>query len=343
MDPGMDDVNHPYITDVVTADMPLPTAPGEQVNWYQFKIPIEEYDHIQGNIRDFKSIRFVRMFLNDFSQTDAPVVLRFARLELVRNQWRRYQFSLLDPGEYIPNDVGNETSFNVSSVSFEENSSRQPIPYVLPPGIEREEQLGGGAATNTFLQNEQALSMEICALNDGDARAIYKALNIDLRRYRRMQLDVHAEPLIGTAPPLDELEDGDLTVFMRLGSDFTQNFYEFEMPLLVTDQFGLPTNETDLREEVWKNRLDIELKKFIEAKEARNSAGIDGFTPYVVENPDGSKITIIGNPTLGYVEEVMIGIRNPKDSAGLGDAFCTEVWVNELRPVSYTHLRAHET
>ena len=197
MYPGMDDVNHPYITDVVTADMPLPTAPGEQVNWYQFKIPIEEYDHIQGNIRDFKSIRFVRMFLNDFSQTDAPVVLRFARLELVRNQWRRYQFSLLDPGEYIPNDVGNETSFNVSSVSFEENSSRQPIPYVLPPGIEREEQLGGGAATNTFLQNEQALSMEICALNDGDARAIYKALNIDLRRYRRMQLDVHAEPLIG--------------------------------------------------------------------------------------------------------------------------------------------------
>ncbi|MBK8342352.1 MAG: hypothetical protein IPL12_02875 [Bacteroidetes bacterium] len=163
------EATNPYITDVVIAPHSFEDGSTDSVKWYQFKVPIDQYDSRIGSIQDFKSIRFIRLYMTDFEN---PVVMRFARLELVRNQWRRFQFSLLNPGEYLPDDDGNETDFNVSSVSIEENSARQPIPYALPPGVEREQTLGSGSSVSTYQQNEQSLSMQVCPLQDGDARAI---------------------------------------------------------------------------------------------------------------------------------------------------------------------------
>lgn len=48
--------------------------------WYLFRIPIDNYEKKVGEIPDFKSIRFIRMFMTGFEDS---VVTRFAKLELV--------------------------------------------------------------------------------------------------------------------------------------------------------------------------------------------------------------------------------------------------------------------
>ncbi|MFN0275975.1 MAG: cell surface protein SprA [Chitinophagales bacterium] len=328
LSPDME-ITNPYITDVVSNTVTFENDVTDEIKWYQFKIPIDEFDATIGSIQDFKSIRFIRMFMTGFEDS---LILRFAKLELVRNQWRRYDFSLLNPGEYIPGDDADATAFNVSGVSIEENSEREPVAYVLPPGIEREQTVGGGGTVSTYQQNEQALSMQVCALNDGDARAIFKTLNIDLRRYGRMIMNVHGEDIPGTGA---ELADGDLRVFIRLGSDFTNNYYEYSMPLNITEIAGLPSpvDEDAYAEAVWATLIDFPLDSLVEVKKLRNEAGASPLSMFSITGAgdEGDFYSIVGNPDLGFVEEVMIGISNPKEPGGGGDAYCAEVWVNELR------------
>lgn len=331
--PGLQE-GDPYVTSVVENVVTLPNGEQAPYRWIQFKIPVAEFDQRVGNINDFRSVRFIRMFLTGF---DEPMVLRFGRLELVRNQWRRYQFSLLNPGEYIPDDAASETDFNISAVGLEENSEREPIPYSLPPNAIRES-IVAGPGTAAFLQNEQALSMQVCALADGDARAIFKELNIDLRRYKRLLMNVHGEALIGSAPNFWP-DDGDLTVFLRIGSDFTQNYYELELPLSITQAADLPAGTIDdpaVQEAIWQTTIDFPIDSFVLVKTERNDLGLSPFVPYEVFQPgtgedDWFRVTVTGNPDLGFAEQVMIGVRNPKEDAGIGQSYCTEVWVNELR------------
>ncbi|MBE3084884.1 MAG: cell surface protein SprA, partial [Bacteroidetes bacterium] len=72
-----------YIVDEIEYTAKTDTG-GSKVKWYQFKIPITDYQKIVGPIKDFKSIRFMRMFLRDFNE---PVIIRFAKLDLVRAEW----------------------------------------------------------------------------------------------------------------------------------------------------------------------------------------------------------------------------------------------------------------
>ncbi|HQD12930.1 MAG TPA: cell surface protein SprA, partial [Chitinophagales bacterium] len=172
-----------YVADRVA----VPLNGNDSAFWYQIKIPIKEFEQRVGNIADFRSIRFIRMMMTDFDQ---PVTLRFAQFGLVRNQWRKYDLSLATPGEQLPGDEISSTEFNVTAVSVEENSTRKPIPYATPPGIIREQNISG---YNNALQNEQAMSLQVCELNDGDARAVFKVTNIDLRNYKRIKMFTHAE------------------------------------------------------------------------------------------------------------------------------------------------------
>lgn len=331
LNPNVMEVGEGFINDKVTATVKLENGNTETVNWYQFRIPIDEYERKVGSIPDFKSIRFIRMYLTGFEDS---VILRFARLELIRNQWRRYQYSLLEPGEYVPDDQASNTYFNVSSVNIEENSEKQPIPYALPPGIEREQNI---TSTNVnALQNEQSLQVDICGLKDGDSRAVYKTLNLDLRTYKRLRMFIHGE----AGDPAQPLADGDVHVFIRMGSDFTNNYYEYEVPLKVT-QAGVynPDSELD-RALIWpeENYVDLPLDSFYKVKILRsNSANADPNSPFVVYDRYGNKFTVVGNPDLGLVKTAMIGVRNPKaevingqvDDDGLPK--CVEVWLNELR------------
>ena len=327
--PAQMNIGENYIADYFDAQPKLANGSTATVRWYQFRIPVRAPDARIGNIQDFKSIRFMRMFLRGFQE---QTTLRFATLDLVRSQWRRYDYSLLSPGEYIPNDEHNQTSFDISAVNIEENGNRTPIPYVLPPDIERELDYGTTAMQQ---MNEQSLSLRVCHLVDGDARAVYKTTDFDLRRYKRLKMFVHAEE---TNPDNNyTFDDGDLTLFIRLGTDFSENYYEYEIPLYPT-QWDVGYD----REKIWPEdiQLDLELQEFVELKKRRNvllrdeNSDISLTKVYTIQ--DGrNRISVIGSPSLSDVQTIMLGVRNPKkqftDHPDDSLPKCAEIWVNELR------------
>lgn len=298
------------------------------VRWYQFKVPVTQFESVIGGIEGYNSIRFMRVYMKGF---DKPVVLRLARFEMVRSDWRRYQFDLTKPGEYLGNE-DNSTSFDVSAVSVQENGQKIPVNYVIPPGIQQQQNI---QTTNLVLQNEQALQLRATNLKDGDSRAVYKNLEQDMRMFKHIKMFVHGEKL-GTNP----LHDGDMTVFIRLGTDYNNNYYEYEIPLQLTAPgYYDPNNEND-KALVWPsaNEINIAFDELTSAKETRNSVtGKDlALTqkPYSVASGNNT-ITIVGNPNLGGVKSIMIGIRNPKDDGAL--AHSVEVWVNELRLTDFNN------
>lgn len=322
-----------FITDIYESVVPLKNGTTGTVKWYQFKIPVTLYSKVYGDIQDFKSIRFMRLALTDFTQ---PVVCRFATFELVRGEWRKLTKSLLYPGEYIPND-NNNTTFNISTVNIEENGKRKPVPYVLPPDIERETNIG---SSNQNKLNEQSLSLSVSNLEDGDARAIYKTTDFDFRRYGKIKMFVHAE-----AKENEDLNDNELTAFIRLGNDFTDNYYEYEVPLTLTPIDGSVSSTEE--KTIWPeaNEINLYINELTDAKQARNlamranSATSSLTTPYITY--DGkNKITVLGNPNLGDVKVILIGVRNPKrtnNSINNDDGLpkSAELWINELRMTDF--------
>ncbi len=288
--------------------------------WYRFKIPVDQFTDRVGGIQDFRSIRFIRMYMTGF---DTPVTLRFARFELVRNTWRRYLRSLEESGIGSVGDEDDETLFDVNEVNLEENSLKAPYNYVMPPGVEREQQVGSPLA-NAF-QNEQSLAMNICNLQDGDARAIFKNLNLDLRLFKRLKMFVHAESD-------DDIEPGKLSVFMRIGSDFEKNYYEYEIPLTMTTGVLDPNMDDAYREAIWpeENEFDFALELLRNVKIQRNQENFALNTLYSidVEEKPGHRVGVKGNPNMGLVKSIMVGVRNTEDD---GLPLCTEVWLNELR------------
>ncbi len=308
-------VGQNFIADAFTSE--------EGVKWYQFKIPLREPEKVINGISDFRSIRFLRMFMKGF---DDPTVLRFARLDLIRGEWRTYYDDLRDDGEYIPTDP-NATTFNVSAVNIEQNGSRDPINYVVPPDIVREID---PTAVNQRQLNEQSIAMEVCGLEDGDARAMFKNLEIDVRQYGKLKMFIHGEALQD-----EPLNDKDVTVFVRLGTDFVENYYEYEIPLLLT-QFG-----ADNANDIWpeQNNMEIIFDELIALKRERNTNQFDINKKYSTYLADKDRrVSIVGNPNLQAVNTIMIGIRNPKRTSahpwvGSDDGLskCAHVWVNELR------------
>lgn len=334
-----DKVGTNFINDMVTGSGNSIDGNPVDAKWYQIKIPVQEFEAKYGNIEDFKSIRFIRMILRGF---DKPVVLRCARVELIRGEWRKYTYGLATDGEY-PGDDDAGTTFDVSAVNFEENGTKVPVNYVLPPNIEQT--LGYGTA-NPVHQNEQAMALKVCNLLDGDARATYKNVDLDVRSYKKLKMYVHAEAQATGSP----LYDDDLTCFVRLGTDYTQNYYEYEIPLKVTPA-GSYDNDDDnpdgAREKVWipANNMEIEFSELQDAKQKRNAdiyngtAGVSLTKTYSVSitDPQGNirYVYVKGNPNLSAVKTIMIGIRNPKLTGATahddGLPKCAEVWVNEFR------------
>jgi len=315
-------VGQNFITDRVLATANTP-AGTKQVYWYQFKVPVREPERVVNGISDFRSIRFMRMMVKGWQQ---PVVLRFARLEFVRGEWRKYNFSLETPGEVIGGDP-DQTVYTTAAVNIEENGNRTPINYVLPPDINQEIDV---ASTNLRSLNEQSLQLFTCGLRDGDARASFRNVSFDIRSYKKLQMYVHAES--GNAA--DPLQYGDISVFIRLGNDFDQNYYEYEIPV-VPSQF----NNNDPYN-VWPvaNNMVIEFAKLNDAKIARNQGGAAVNLRYLQMDGD-RRIWVKGNPNLSRMTTIMIGIRNPKKDGDEANPWiaddaqtqCAEVWVNELR------------
>ena len=320
-----------YIVDEIEHEVTFPNDVTSKVKWFQFKIPITEYEKTVGTISDFKSIRFMRVFLKNFNE---PVIMRFAELNLVRAEWRKYNIAFMEGGERITIPEVNDGTFEISSVSIEENAGKIPVNYVLPPGFNR---IVDPSNPQLRQLNEQSMVMKIQDLEDGDARAAYKNVNLDMRQYRRLRMEVHAEALIG-----EPLYNDELTAFIRIGTDYKSNFYEYEVPLKLTAPGEYDNNSEESRTLVWpeENQFNIDLTILQEAKKERNrrmqEEGSSLSPTDVFAFSDGTnKVYISGNPNLSNVKVIMVGVRNPIKTRdpGKDDGFpkSGEVWVNELR------------
>ena len=324
----MMEVGRQHITEKKVRRVTLRDGSTQDVTWYQFKIPLRgDSASVQkiGSIRNWKSIRFMRMYLTG---CEHETHLRFATLDLVRGDWRQYTRDLAPVGT----PVNASASIDVQTVNIEENSTRTPVNYVLPPGVSRQTDPG---QAQLIAQNEQAMVIRVMNLSPHDARAMYKNTGYDMRQYKNLQMFVHAEQLSAVDP---NLRDGDLTCFIRLGTDLRNNYYEYEIPLHLTEPGVYNNNSVADREAVWptENMFDFPLKVLTDAKIARNKAkragneGVSNTIPYVIyddaNDKPQNKITVLGNPTLEEVSTIMIGVRNNGQHEVSG-----EVWVNELR------------
>lgn len=329
------EVGKNFINNITTASVTLPNGKQEDVKWYQIKIPLNTSDkEVINGISDFKSIRFMRFIMKGFQDS---VILRMASLDLVRDNWRKYDAAVDD--ELVASD-DKTTVFDVSVVNLEENASKTPVNYVMPPGIQRVVD-----ATNPQLRelNEQALSLKVVDLNEGDARAVYKNVSHDLLRYKTLKMDVHAEAIPGYS-----LNNDELTLFLRMGGDNVNNYYEYEIPLTLTPAGFYPDDDYG-RLAVWprQNRIELPLRLLQLIKQKRNSAARSGggeidysetYQMSVAELDEEAQTDVLkhivkvkGKPSLADIKTIMIGIRNPKDSYGAKGKRSAEVWVNELR------------
>lgn len=326
IDPDDLEVGKNHIVDERKTTVTLRNGKTENANWYLFRIPIEAHDSIVGGMNDLTSVRFMRMYLTNFER---PVVLRFASLDLVRGEWREYKNTLYQ-GE--SSNIGSGT-LTTAAVNIEENNDKTPVNYVLPPGVSRVVDPSQPQITQA---NEQALAITVENLASQDAKAVYKTTNLDLRNYKHIQMFIHANSVAGQ----DEIADKQMSVFVRLGSDYKNNFYEYEIPVNVTPARHYDTYSADGCEAVWprENMLDIDLRMFTDIKHSRNVAKAHNSASYTTiyrqydpERPN-NRVSVMGNPSLGEVKTIMIGVRNNSRKSG-----SVEVWVNELRLQDYTN------
>ncbi len=315
-----------YITDKRVTIVPTRDGTNPEVEWYQFKIPLSDYERAVGSISDFSTVRFARMFMTGFKKTTH---LRFATLELVRGEWRPYDFNLNNRG-----DAPAQGQLDISVVNIEENSTREPVNYVLPPGVTRINDPGQSQITQL---NEQSMSLKVTGLAAGDARGVYRNTQHDLRNYSRIQMWVHAESLIDDPTAL---RSGDLSIFLRLGTDVKNNFYEYEVPLELTPHGTYNRYLTSDQYIVWprENYLDFNLQSLVNLKKERNRAkraeeeGVGFGILYTGRDPDNerNRMAVMGNPSLSDVRVMLIGIRN--NSAATKDGI---IWVNELKVTDF--------
>ncbi|WP_430400011.1 cell surface protein SprA [Flavobacterium sp.] len=321
-----------YIADVREDNaVTLPNGTTGKVRWILYKIPIQEFTAANqvGSITDFRSIRFMRMYMTGFKDA---VTLRFGALDLVRGEWRRYT-STLDALDADPDD--DNTGFDVVAVNIQENGNRTPINYVTPPGVVREQLYNNNTVIN---QNEQSLSLRVYdklggnvnGLQLNDSRAVFKNVNVDMRQFKKLRMFLHAEALQDNT-----LADDELVAFLRFGNDFTENFYQIEIPLKVT-----PPGST-APDIIWPLDNEIELPLDFLTKLKILNINND---PSIIVDPNGigfieeedpvigssnNKLTlgIKGNPNFGLVRTIMVGVKNKNG----GPTERGEVWFNELR------------
>ena len=313
-------VGQNHIVDEKNVTVTLDDGSQKSFRWLQFRVPINTPDQVVNGMSGFSSIRFMRMFMTGFKM---PIVLRFGELQLIRGDWRRYVKEIDETNNPNPADLNTTElqNFQVGVVSIEENESRTPIPYVIPPGIVRERLQ---ATTRIQYQNEQSLSMKVIDLPAGQTRAVYKNVSIDMRMYKKLKLFVHLEDFKNSG-----LQDNDFEAIIRLGSDLNDNYYQIEIPLKVTADGATSAND------IWANNMDVILKnlgklkllRFQEAVPVPTNQIYPAYgTPSPINGLNGYEIRVKGNPNLSNIRTMMLGVKNKANQA-----HSAELWFNELR------------
>jgi cell surface protein SprA len=319
-DPSMQ-IGQNFIVDKKSVQINLPNSTTRSEIWYQFRIPIGSYDRKIGAIPDFKSIRFMRMFMTGFDDT---TVVRFGALQLARNIWRKFKFKIDGTGN---SSLGSNTDLNIGAVNIEENDTRSPLPYRTPLSVQRQQTQSNNGVN--LLLNEQSMTLQFCNLAKNDAKGVFQTFaNRDLRQYKKLAMFLHSENSlkVGSA-----LRDKDLTAVFRLGTDFVNNYYEIRIPLYNTDPSAknLVGNPEAYDTALWKprNALDVDLSDLTRIKQSRNLSSTPPNQIYRETQPNGQEYSVMGNPNLGEIKGMLIGVENTNSPTPL----CAEMWANELR------------
>ncbi len=315
-DPSMA-IGQNFIVDKKVVSVKLADGTSRNETWYQLNIPIDAYNKKIGNIPDFKSIQFIRMFLTGFTDS---VVVRFGELSLVRNTWRKFPYKIDSSGNY---STENTDDFNLGAVGIEQNDTRVPLPYRTPWDIQRVQTQSTNGVT--LLQNEQSLTLQFCGLNPNDGKSVYQTfVNKDLRQFGKMQMYIHAEQKPGTP-----LNNNNLVAVVRFGSDFVSNYYEVKIPLRLTPlNTGLNPDSKAYNDTLWipENSLDVDLFQLTQIKNARNLSSSSLTVLYSQLQSNGQTYSVMGNPNLGQVTGMLMGVKNVS-----GPIACGEIWFDELR------------
>lgn len=312
------------IVDEKKVTVKLPDGSSKEFRWLQFRIQVSAPDQIINNITGFNSIRYMRIFLTKFKM---PVVLRFGEFQLVRGEWRRYT-KTIDEAVNPPINLTSQQlqNFEVGVVNIQENENRQPIKYTLPPGIQREILRG---TTTLQKQNEQSLSVKVTDLSPNETRSVFKNVRVDLRRYKRLKMFIHAEG-VQTKP---QVQANELMAVIRLGSDLNDNYYQLEKPLVITN-YG-----TSNALEIWpaENNLDVLLDYLGKLKLERFKAGVppnilypEEGMPFPFPELKDYSIRVKGNPNLGNIKTIMLGVKNISNNTQ-----SAEIWFNEMRAAQF--------
>ena len=194
------------------------------------------------------------------------------------------------------------------------------------------------------------MSIKINDLQPKDSRAVYKNLNFDMRQYKSLKMYIHAESLEESTklPGEGATEEFDkrLVGFLRIGSDFTDNYYQIEVPLKPT-AFNQNSSNRYSADQVWEpDSFSIDFSLETASAKALAITGSSNLSEILYFNEDLQaidefssisglpgdkkyKFAIKGNPTIGGIKTLMIGVKNP--STQNGDVLNAEVWFNELR------------
>lgn len=297
--------------------------------WYLFRIPIRDFNHPNfagkvGGIDNFNTVRFMRLFMTGF---EVPVVFRFVQFQLVASTWRPYTDILRPQGQncVLTNDE-DDAALTVGTANIEENGFASPgkVPYVVPPGAWRDRDVTSGISRRL---NEQSLSLCVDRLRRNNSKAVFKNVRFDFLNYKRLRMFVHAH----TNDATGRTKSGDVTAFLRLGTDFNENYYEVSVPLNLT-----PLGTTNPNE-IWEgnNEINIEFNQLYSAKSQRNLNGIPLNEPYTVFNVGGSRmnVTIVGNPDMNACNTLMLGVRHTRCDDFSPKSLC--VWFNDLRVTDF--------
>ncbi len=311
-----------YTISINPQELNIPTPRGKFVvsggqsnaGWVQFRIPLDEFTRRFSGI-DFTTIQYVRLWVEQFRR---PAQLGFATFDFVGSQWQL---------------INRDTLVGVAAVNIEENGSF----YALPPGIRRARDRQ--RVDQNIQANEQALVVIARKMGQDSIRGVFRNFAIgntggfNLNPYKRLKAFVHGGPGV-RYNELNPQDPENTRVFLRFGATESNNYYEVQIPVKPSPPVAVPqnTNSPEYRraqELIWpaENNIDIDLDEIASFKLQRTSD-----TEVVVRNfPDGKRIVIKGQPSLGNVRVFAFGVINPSKEF----IESIEVWLNELRVSGY--------
>ena len=178
-------------------------------------------------------------------------------------------------------------------------------------------------------------------LEPEDSRAVFKNVSVDMRQFKKLKMFLHAESL----PNEIALSDDQMNGFIRFGNDFTQNFYQIEIPLKVTVPSSTTgTNCTALSAEVvWPadNEIDLSLALLTAIENSSDecrSNYLCQMMEYIIMmismmwilhwrwRSNKLRLGIKGNPNFGLVRNLMLGVKSNETHQDIKG----EVWFNEF-------------